>query len=213
MGRKAGISPEQTKADLLTAAAAVFARKGYDGASISDICREANLSSGAVYAHYAGKAELFVEVVKQHGRRQLSALTGVDLGDVAHPIGRVPDVAGFFETAGAAFRSAETTGDSSLILESIMASRRHPEVAALLASWVEASEDAMAGALRRGVEAGVISNRFDPEAISRFVLMVALGARLVAALDLPAAESAAWSKLIEGLVGVVRAEPQAASPS
>jgi AcrR family transcriptional regulator len=59
MGRKAGVAAEETKASLLSAAAKVFARRGYDGASISEITSEAGLTSGAIYAHYGSKAELF----------------------------------------------------------------------------------------------------------------------------------------------------------
>jgi AcrR family transcriptional regulator len=58
MGRKAGVTVEQTRTDLLAAAARVFARKGYDGASIADICAEAGLSTGPVYAHYVFRNKL-----------------------------------------------------------------------------------------------------------------------------------------------------------
>ena len=79
MGRKAGVTAEETRSELLKAAARVFALKGYDGASISDIKAEANLSAGASYTHYAGKAELFVAVVREHGEAEFRNLVG-DVG-------------------------------------------------------------------------------------------------------------------------------------
>ncbi|SDD79312.1 DNA-binding transcriptional regulator, AcrR family [Actinokineospora iranica] len=49
----------QTKAELLAAAARVFARRGYAGASIADIAEEAGYSHGAVYSNFESKQELF----------------------------------------------------------------------------------------------------------------------------------------------------------
>ena len=48
---------------LLDAAARVFAEKGYFGARIMDIVREAGLSSGAVYGRFDSKDELLMEAV------------------------------------------------------------------------------------------------------------------------------------------------------
>ena len=48
---------------LLDAAARVFAEKGYFGAKIMDIVREAGLSSGAVYGRFDSKDELLMEAV------------------------------------------------------------------------------------------------------------------------------------------------------
>src|SRR5580698_4431131 len=72
MGRRAGVTSEQTKDDLLRAAAKVFARSGYDGATIAEISTEAGLSSGAIYAHYDGKADLFSAVLRAHVERKLA---------------------------------------------------------------------------------------------------------------------------------------------
>ena len=76
VGRKAGVAAEETKASLLSAAAKVFARRGYDAASISEITSEAGLTSGAIYAHYASKAELFVATLRVHMQKDLDLLLG-----------------------------------------------------------------------------------------------------------------------------------------
>lgn len=51
---------EETRAELLVAAARVFARRGYDGASVAEIAEEAGYSHGAVYSNFAGKEDLFL---------------------------------------------------------------------------------------------------------------------------------------------------------
>ena len=53
----------RTRAALLRAAAAAFAGKGYDGASIDAIAASVGLSKGAVYAHFPSKVDLYLEVV------------------------------------------------------------------------------------------------------------------------------------------------------
>ncbi|MBC7374638.1 MAG: helix-turn-helix transcriptional regulator, partial [Frankiales bacterium] len=58
-----------TKAAILAAAAEIFARQGYDGASIAEITTEAKLSSGPVYGQFGSKAELFAATLEAHSDR------------------------------------------------------------------------------------------------------------------------------------------------
>jgi AcrR family transcriptional regulator len=51
---------EQTRGDLLDAAARVFARRGYHAASVEEIAAEAGYTTGAVYSNFKGKEELFL---------------------------------------------------------------------------------------------------------------------------------------------------------
>ena len=44
---------------ILSAARKVFARKGFEGATIADIAREAGVAAGTVYLYYASKLDLF----------------------------------------------------------------------------------------------------------------------------------------------------------
>jgi AcrR family transcriptional regulator len=51
-----------TRLTLLEAAGAVFARRGFHGASVDEIAREAGATTGALYANFAGKEDLFLEL-------------------------------------------------------------------------------------------------------------------------------------------------------
>jgi AcrR family transcriptional regulator len=53
----------RTRALVLDAAARTFARKGFAGASVEEIAEAAGFSVGAVYSNFAGKDELFVELL------------------------------------------------------------------------------------------------------------------------------------------------------
>jgi AcrR family transcriptional regulator len=51
---------------LLAAAEAVIARKGYAGATMQDIAKEAGCASGTLYLYFAHKEDLFNAIVARH---------------------------------------------------------------------------------------------------------------------------------------------------
>lgn len=61
---------EQTRAKLLGAAARVFARRGYEGATVPEIAAEAGVSTGAIYSNFDGKEALFHALIAEEVRRQ-----------------------------------------------------------------------------------------------------------------------------------------------
>jgi AcrR family transcriptional regulator len=54
---------EVTHTRILEAAVAGFADQGYDGTSVAEICRRADVSKGAFYHHFASKQDLFLELL------------------------------------------------------------------------------------------------------------------------------------------------------
>lgn len=54
---------EATHSRLLEVAAGGFAEQGYDGTSVAEICRRADVSKGAFYHHFATKQDLFLELL------------------------------------------------------------------------------------------------------------------------------------------------------
>lgn len=54
----------RTRAALLRAAAASFALRGYDGASVDAIAASVHLSKGAVYSHFPTKLDLYLAVLE-----------------------------------------------------------------------------------------------------------------------------------------------------
>jgi AcrR family transcriptional regulator len=55
---------DQTRARLLYAAGEVFAKHGYDRASLDDVAAAAGLTKGAVYSSFASKDELFYALMR-----------------------------------------------------------------------------------------------------------------------------------------------------
>jgi len=50
---------EATRAKILSAAGRGFRRRGYGGVGVDELAREAGVTSGAFYGHFASKAEAF----------------------------------------------------------------------------------------------------------------------------------------------------------
>ena len=74
----------RTRTELLTTAAGVFARRGYNGASVEEIAAEAGYSHGAVYSNFEGKADLFLAVFEEYmaeRARELAATQVAVAGD------------------------------------------------------------------------------------------------------------------------------------
>lgn len=53
----------QTRRELLDAAARVFVKRGFSGASVEEIAAEAGYTRGAFYSNFRSKNELFVELL------------------------------------------------------------------------------------------------------------------------------------------------------
>ena len=193
MGRKAGVAAGETKATLLEAAAKVFARRGYEGASISEIVSEAGLTSGAVYAHYASKAELFNATLEAFAERDLDQLLGRGGADLIDAL----------TALGATIDRREPT-EASLLISAIVAARNHPEVAQLLVDGLSGREKLFRGLIGSAQSSEALAGDLSPDAITRFCLMIAMGSLIVEALGLEAVEHADWTRLIERLVGAIR---------
>jgi AcrR family transcriptional regulator len=62
----------QTRALLLQAAATVYARSGFDGATLDEVAAEAGFSKGAVYDHFGSKENLLMALMGEHLAEQVA---------------------------------------------------------------------------------------------------------------------------------------------
>lgn len=67
------------------AALECFARKGFAGASMADIVKEAGLSAGAVYVYYVSKADLMIDVARRVMEPRLAVLETAKAGEEVTP--------------------------------------------------------------------------------------------------------------------------------
>src|ERR1700678_1112103 len=72
----------ETRARLLESAAQLFARGGYEGASVDLIAESAGYSKGAFYSNFESKEAIFLELLDAHKRREIDALAHLLARDI-----------------------------------------------------------------------------------------------------------------------------------
>jgi AcrR family transcriptional regulator len=58
------LAKQRTREKILAAAKALFAERGYEAATIRDIAKAAGMSTGAVFASFTDKSDLFTEIAE-----------------------------------------------------------------------------------------------------------------------------------------------------
>lgn len=66
---------QRRREQILTAAAACFAREGIHRTSMQDIVREAELSPGAIYTYFAGKDDIVQAIAEQRHPQEAAIIT------------------------------------------------------------------------------------------------------------------------------------------
>jgi AcrR family transcriptional regulator len=185
MGRIAGVTAAETRERLLRAAADVFAERGYDGTRVADIAAAAGVSNGALYAHFASKADLLVAALRAHGRNLLADMfaAGPDrpvvelLLAVGRWLPRRRDARGY------------------LIVEALVAARRDEDVARPMREYVGERADWLTGLMRLAQAGGELDPALSPAALAHFCLLLAMGSALVTP-DLHAIGEQDWAALL-----------------
>ena len=77
---------EATRAALLQTARAMFAQRGYAAVATEEIVRSAGVTRGALYHHFAGKAELFEAVYEDVERELLESIAASAVGEASDPL-------------------------------------------------------------------------------------------------------------------------------
>jgi AcrR family transcriptional regulator len=138
---------EQTRQRLLESAARAFAEQGFGGASLEEIAESAGYSTGALYANFANKDQLFMEVVRT--RRARTAARRADA--VAEAFGQQADP---FDTLSRLFvQVADRDREfAPLQAEFWLYAVRHPAAMAVIAAGVGDQVDALEPVVARALE-------------------------------------------------------------
>jgi AcrR family transcriptional regulator len=196
MGRIAGVGAAQTRERLLRAAAEVFAERGYDGTRVADIASAASVSNGALYAHFASKAELLVEALHTHGRRLLTEMLAAD------PERSVIEI--LLRIGQGLLEPRDQPG--YLVIEALVAARRDADVAAPMRDYVGERADWLAGLIQFAQSAGELDPSLSPDALAHFCLLLSMGSGLVTS-DLHAVDETGWTALLTRVIAGLAPAP------
>ncbi len=194
MGRRAGVSSDETRTQLLAAAMRVVAARGYDGTRVAEIAREAGVTTGAIYNHFDSKADLLTAAIGEQGPDTFTDLIGAEPSlsaiEVFRRLGvRLPE------------RSHLLSGP---IMEIIVATRRDVDVAKALTVSVSESERQRRDLIERGQRDGQVDDRIDPAALTRFTTIVGFGSMVADALGLDPVGADEWADVIEHMLAAVQ---------
>ncbi|MBA8822806.1 AcrR family transcriptional regulator [Saccharopolyspora lacisalsi] len=125
---------EERRQQLLDIARALFAEKGFDGASIEEIAHRADVSKPVVYEHFGGKEGIYAVVVDREMRNLLDLI--VSALSAGHPRELLEQAAcallDYIDTSTDGFRIlvrdspvASTTGTFSSLLNDIASQVEH----------------------------------------------------------------------------------------
>ena len=163
---------------LVDSAAEVFSEMGYEAAAVADIARRAQLTTGAIYNRFSGKAGLMNEVILAKLARD-AQIVGSDLVRAIASSSPLSQPA--LKELMSRLNDDSTVNNRGLRLAARDAARHEPEVAAVVGPLQDATLSSMAEFVRNAQGEGLIRSDIDPEVAVWFWSVNPVGAGLVGA--------------------------------
>lgn len=196
----------RTRSELLATAAAVFAQRGYEGATVEEIAERAGYSHGAVYSNFAGKAGLFLAVFEEYmaGRARELAETQAGLAEDAPLEQRARALADQWME-----RFAEDRDSFLLHLEFLASSRREPELAERFGTRSAALREAIASYIARYQEEEGVEAPLPPADLALVLRALGIGLAIEALVSPEAVRDDLYGDFVELLVKMMREQATA----
>ena len=153
------------------------ARRGAAGSTFEHVAREAGVSRGLLHYYFGTKERLLIEVVRRDSDLRIERLDEM-LGE-ATTADAVLDVL----VKSLTDLIDNDPGFFLLLYELFSAGRRNPEIQHEVGQLFEATRSHVAKVLRTKEDEGILSLRFDAEAVVAYLLAVADGFALQALSD------------------------------
>ena len=137
MSRKAGTISEETKTRLLQAATEEFAEFGYEKSSLRRICKNAEVTTGALYFFFQDKEDLFQSVIAPVTEPILQMLESHYEKERACNWEELGDAGGEEEDIRASFAILDICYGNKKVTDIILSSRNLPVVTAFFDRMIE----------------------------------------------------------------------------
>ncbi len=154
------------RTEILDAAERCFARSGFHGASMQEICAEAGMSPGNLYRYFPSK-EALIAGISERNR-----------ADAAANFAMVDEAPAFFEGLASLARHhfiERTDVEVGLCAEIMAESRRNPEIARLYHDIEHEIHGRIAAMLRLAAERGEIRGDLDIDAAATALMVLGDG--------------------------------------
>lgn len=192
---------EQTREELVAAAARVFAQRGYHKATVEEIAADAGFSTGAVYSNFGGKEELFLAIADRQVQARVEEIEAV--ADAAEGDGDASTA------AAAQFRAfLESDPDWPLLFYEFWSlSIRNPELQDELARRRNSIRDAIAEALERVAAQLGFELRFSSTTLATAIAAALNGLAFERAADSEALPDEVFTEFVTAVLGCAISVP------
>lgn len=192
---------DQTRAELVAAAAKVFAWRGYHKATVEEIAAEAGFSTGAVYSNFDGKEELFLALADHQVDNRVAEIQAV--ADAAEGNGDAS-----VEAADQFRAFLERDPDWPLLFyEFWSVSVRNPDLQGELAKRRDAIRDALADTLERVAKELGFELRFPAPALATAIAASLNGLAFERAADPDALPDDVFAEFVTAVLGCAISAP------
>lgn len=178
---------EETRLKIMQAAEACFASQGYDAAGLAEICRQAGVSKGAFYHHFASKQDLFLALLNTWLERldaQIETIRAESPDVVAAMLRMVEVLSPILE---------ERKGQLPIIFEFWIKAGRDPAIWQATIAPYRRYRDYFAAMIQSGVDRGTL-HADDPELIAQMLVSLTVGLLLQGLLD---ADETDWGEVAQ----------------
>lgn len=191
----AATTERDKRQQVLDGARAVFLAKGFDGASMDGIAREAGVSKGTLYVYFPSKQVLFAELVAAEKRQSAERLFELDADD--HDVPRV------LERLGISYLDLMLRPDHVASLRAVIGvAEKFPEVGvAIYESGPRVGIKRLSDYLAKQVEAGILTIEDTELAATQFLgMLMHCGVTPTMLASAPAPEGARRDVLVRSAI-------------
>jgi AcrR family transcriptional regulator len=192
---------QQTREQLVEAAARVFARRGYHRATVDEIAAEAGFTIGALYSNFKTKEELFLAIAdRQVASRvaEISAVADAAVGDEEAESAAAEQLRAFLEA---------DPDWPLLFYEFWSLSVRNPEMGNALAARREVIRDALADALQQVADQLGFELRFPAPVLATAIGACLNGLAFERAADADALPDEVFAEFVTAVLGCAIRQP------
>ncbi|MEM1371612.1 MAG: TetR/AcrR family transcriptional regulator [Pseudomonadota bacterium] len=164
------LKPETQRArqqHILDAAEACFVRTGFHKTSMQDICAQADLSAGALYAHFNSKEDLILGIVERETEAFLQRLTTAS--------GATTDLVSALNELARHYVISEPREKNRLFIEIGTEASRNPAIASVFMRLNQAVKQSIAERIEAAIQAGHIEPDLPPEGVADAVCLLGDG--------------------------------------
>lgn len=177
----------ETKQQILQSAAACFAKEGYEGTGVLEICNAAGVSKGAFYHHFPSKHAVFMTLLEDWLDR-----LDIKLRDIAQSATDVPSsLINMTQVIPGVFNDANQ--QLQMYLEFWAQATRDPLIFEALIKPYHLYTRYFSALLQKGMEEGSLTG-IKPEIVSKVIISLAIGVLLQGMLD---SNNTDWQEVAE----------------